>query len=80
AQDCMTRVARNSPGGVLPDAGSAVELYAELGDLDRAFKVMEAEYKRRDGGMILLNTTPTEAGIRSDPRFQQSLQRVGLPN
>ena len=80
AQDCMTRVARNSPGGVLPDAGSAVELYAELGDLDRAFKVMEAEYKRRDGGMILLNTTPTEAGIRSDPRFQQLLQRVGLPN
>ncbi len=80
AQDCMTRVARNSPGGVLPDAGSAVELYAELGDLDRAFKVMEAEYKRRDGGMILLNTTPTGAGIRSDPRFQQLLQRVGLPN
>jgi TolB-like protein/DNA-binding winged helix-turn-helix (wHTH) protein/Flp pilus assembly protein TadD len=80
AQDCMTRVAKNSPGGVLPDAGSAVELYAEFGDLDRAFKVMEAEYKRRDGELILLNTTPTEASIRSDPRFQQLLQRVGLPH
>jgi len=80
AQDCMRRAAKNSPGGVLPDLGSAVELYAELGDSDRAFKVMEAEYKRRDGGLILLNTTPTEAGIRSDPRFKQLLQRIGLPN
>jgi tetratricopeptide (TPR) repeat protein len=79
AQDCMTRAAKNSPGGLLPDAGSAVELYAELGDFDRAFKVMEAEYKRRDGGLILLNTTPLEDSLRSDPRFQQLLQRIGLP-
>ena len=76
----MRRASRNSPGGVLPDLGSAVELYAELGDSDRAFKVMEAEYKRRDGGLILLNITPTAAGIRSDPRFQQLLQHIGLPN
>jgi len=79
AQDCMRRAAKNSPGGVLPDAGSTAGLYAALGDLDRAFKVLEVQYKHRDGGLILLNTTPLEASIRSDPRFQQLLQRIGLP-
>ncbi|HYA24963.1 MAG TPA: winged helix-turn-helix domain-containing protein [Terriglobales bacterium] len=79
-QDCLRRAAKNSPGGVLPDSGSLAGLYAVLGDYDRAFKVMETQYKRRDGALILLNTTPPEAGIRSDPRFQQLLQRIGLPN
>jgi TolB-like protein/DNA-binding winged helix-turn-helix (wHTH) protein/tetratricopeptide (TPR) repeat protein len=80
AHDCMIRVAKNSPGGVLPDAGPAVGLFLALGDTDRAFKVMETLYKRRDGGLIVLGTTPPEASIRSDPRFQQLLQRIGLPH
>jgi len=78
ARDCMRRAAKNSPGGVLP--GSAVELFFALGDFDRAFNLMEALYKRRDGGLILLNTVLPEASIRSDPRFQQLLQRIGLPH
>jgi TolB-like protein/DNA-binding winged helix-turn-helix (wHTH) protein/Flp pilus assembly protein TadD len=80
AYDCMRRAARNSPGGVLPDTGPAIGLFLALGDTDRAFQVMESLYKQRDGGLIVLNTTPPEASIRSDPRFQQLLQRVGLPH
>ena len=79
AQDCMRRAAKNSPGGVLPDAGSTAGLYAAMGDLDRAFEVLDVQYKHRDGGLILINRTPLEASIRSDPRFQQLLQRIGLP-
>src|SRR5271169_2523306 len=72
ARDCMRRAARNSPGGVLPDAGATAGLYFALGDFDRAFKVMEAQYKRRDAGLIiLLGTVPPEASLRADPRFQQ---------
>jgi len=81
ARDCMRRAARNSPGGVLPDAGATAGLYFALGDFDRAFKVMEAQYKRRDAGLIiLLGTVPPEASLRADPRFQQLLQRIGLPH
>jgi len=79
-KDCLRKAAKNSPGGILPDTGSTAGLYLALGDNDRAFHVMEAQYKRRDGGLILLGTEPIQSSIRSDPRFQQLLQRVGLPN
>jgi TolB-like protein/DNA-binding winged helix-turn-helix (wHTH) protein/thioredoxin-like negative regulator of GroEL len=80
AHDRMRRAAKNSPGGVVPDAGPAIGLFFALGDTDRAFKVMETLYKRRDGGLIILSTVPSGDSLRSDPRFQQLLQRIGLPN
>jgi hypothetical protein len=46
---------------------------------NRALKVMESAYRRRDGGPILLNADPRFDNLKSDPRFQQLLQRVGLP-
>jgi hypothetical protein len=41
--------------------------------------VLENAYRRRDGGLILLNASPHLDGFKSDPRFQQLLQRIGLP-
>jgi len=80
-QDCMRRAASASSGGVLPDTGITAAIYAELGDVDRAFQVLENSYRRRDGGLVLLNaaTSSDLASLRSDSRFQQLLQRIGLP-
>jgi TolB-like protein/DNA-binding winged helix-turn-helix (wHTH) protein len=77
-QNCLRRAANISPHGVLPDVGATAEIYVALGEVDRALKVMEGEYRRRDGALILLNADPRFDSLKSDPRFQQLLQRVGL--
>src|ERR1017187_41421 len=79
-QNCLRRAANLSPGGVLPDVGATAEIYVTLGELDRSLKVMESQYRHRDGGLIFLNADPYFDTLKSDPRFQQLLQRVGLPH
>jgi hypothetical protein len=75
----MARAAAATPGGVLPDVGATAEIYAVLGDADRAFEVMESQSRRRDGGLMLINADPPMDSLKSDLRFQQLLQRIGLP-
>ncbi len=84
-QECLRRVASLSPGGTLPDLGTTSEIYAAemdvaLGDVDSALKALESLSRRREGGLILLNADPCFDSLKSDPRFQQLLLRVGLPH
>jgi TolB-like protein/DNA-binding winged helix-turn-helix (wHTH) protein/Flp pilus assembly protein TadD len=76
----MRRTAKASPGGVLPDTGSAAEFYVLSGEVDRALKVLENQYRHRDGGLILANADPRFDSLKSNPRFQQLLNRIGLPH
>jgi hypothetical protein len=55
-------------------------MYVWLGDPDRGWKVMENLYHGRDGGLILLNADPSFDVLKSDPRFQQLVKRIGLPH
>src|SRR5580658_683505 len=79
-KNCLSRVASLSPGGTLPDVGTTVEIYAELGQIDRALQLLDSQYRRREGGLILLNADPCCDNLKSDPRFQQLLQRIGSPH
>jgi TolB-like protein/DNA-binding winged helix-turn-helix (wHTH) protein len=79
-QICLRRAANKSPGGILPETGDTAEIYAGWGEVDRALGVLESVYRRRDGGLILLNADPRLDTLKSDPRFQQLLQRIGLPH
>ena len=78
-QECLRRVADLSPGRALPDVGTTAEIYVALGDIDRALEVLESQYRRREGGLILINADPCFDSLKSHPRFQQLLQRIGLP-
>lgn len=80
AKDCLRKAAKRNPGGLLPYTLGAAAVYVALGEVDRPLKIMESAYHRRDGGLILLNVAPGADNLRSDPRFQQLLQRVGLPH
>ena len=57
----------------------AAWLYANLGNREEAFALLEEAYKEHDGVMIQLKANPVFAPIRSDPRFKELVRRVGLP-
>ena len=78
-EDCLKRAASLSPGGVLPDNSGTAEVYLALGEVDHALRILEGAYRRREGGLILLSADPRFDSLKSDPRFQQLLQRIGLP-
>jgi tetratricopeptide (TPR) repeat protein len=53
--------------------------YAGLGDNDNAFALLEQAYGERRDRMVWLNVDPLLDPIRSDPRFDDLVRRVGLP-
>jgi len=53
-------------------------LYAALGERDQAFASLEKAYTARDLQMQFLGVDPDYDSLRSDPRFQDLLRRVGL--
>jgi tetratricopeptide (TPR) repeat protein len=53
--------------------------YAHLGENNRAFEQLERCFRDREFGMLTLKTNPSLDTLRSDPRFQDLVRRVGLP-
>lgn len=54
-------------------------VYAGLGEKDQAFEWLEKAYAARDKGLTYLKIDPCLDPLRSDPRFNELLRRVGLP-
>ena len=55
-------------------------VYAGLKEKDAAFKSLEQALSVRDKGMTFLLIDPCLDPLRSDPRFQRIVQRVGFPD
>jgi len=53
--------------------------YALAGDADEAFAWLDEAYRRRDPLLITLKGQPSFDPIRSDPRFDDLVRRVGFP-
>ena len=54
-------------------------VYAGLGKKNEAFKWLEESYKTRNEGLTNLKIDPCLDPLRSDPRFNDLMRRVGLP-
>jgi eukaryotic-like serine/threonine-protein kinase len=52
--------------------------YAAVGDLDRAFALLERAYQARSAGLIYLHLDPGYEPLRQDPRFPELVGRIGL--
>ncbi len=53
-------------------------LHAGLGDKDQALAWLEKAYEERADGLTWLNVEPMLDEVRSDPRFRNLIQRIGL--
>jgi tetratricopeptide (TPR) repeat protein len=62
------------------NAGSyeIAQIYAGLGEKDQAFAWLENAYNVRDEGLTYIKIDPCLDPLRSDPRFQALLLRVGF--
>ena len=54
------------------------ELYARLGENDRAIEALNKTYETRSHLMTQLKVNPAFDGLRSDPRFAELLRRMKL--
>jgi TolB-like protein/Tfp pilus assembly protein PilF len=69
---------RMEPEGRTIPRFSFIWAYAGLGDREQAFAWLEKAYRERRGRVFLLNVDPLLDPLRSDPRFQDLVRRVGL--
>jgi TolB-like protein/DNA-binding winged helix-turn-helix (wHTH) protein/Tfp pilus assembly protein PilF len=60
------------------DPVAFVSPYAALGDKDQAFRWLEKGYSQHSNAMTTLKVEPGYDPLRSDPRFQDLMKRVGL--
>jgi predicted Zn-dependent protease len=55
------------------------EVYASLGNTDEAFRWLEKGYQERVWYMWFIRIWPPWDPLRSDPRFDDLVQRMGFP-
>ncbi len=54
-------------------------VYPDLGDKEQAFFWLEKCYQGREHDLVFSRVWPMFDSLRSDPRFQNLMRRVGLP-
>jgi TolB-like protein/DNA-binding winged helix-turn-helix (wHTH) protein len=55
------------------------ELYAALGNTDKAMHYLEEGYREHTVELVRLQVNPAYDDMRTDPRFQDLVHRIGLP-
>jgi len=54
-------------------------IYTQMGEIDTAFEWLEKAYKDHEVEMYWLKVEPPFEPLRSDPRWQEMLDKVGFP-
>ncbi|MFY9583836.1 MAG: protein kinase [Candidatus Acidiferrales bacterium] len=78
AQKLLDQLKKLSVGAYV-SSYSIAEVYVGLGDRDKAFEWLQEAYEERSRALVFLRVEPRLDPLRSDPRFQDLLRRVGLP-
>ena len=81
-EETRARAILEAPGEFDDEASvawSSAAVYAALGDSDQAFDQLERAYRGRKRQVMTLAVNPRFDSLRDDPRFDEFLERVGLP-
>ena len=55
-----------------------VQVYAFRGELDEAFTALEIALEKHDSGVQLILGDPYLENLRSDPRYEEFVKRIGI--
>lgn len=78
AQQILAELDRLSKRRYVPPFSRAI-IHMGLGEKDEAFSWLEKSYEERSWHLALLKVLPLFDPLRSDPRFDDLLRRIGLP-
>ena len=76
--DTISRNHRFSEDDRRKSARNAVLLYANIGDTERAFALLDKAYAERDWMLRDLKVSPMWDPLRNDPRFARLLKQMRL--
>jgi TolB-like protein/tetratricopeptide (TPR) repeat protein/predicted Ser/Thr protein kinase len=72
-------VAGGRASGRPPNPINVAGCYAEAGDADRAFALLDEAFEARSPQLLHVVVDPAFDGVRNDPRFDRLLRRIGVP-
>jgi len=75
----ILRQLKSQSGKSFVSAYDLATIYVGLGEKERALTLLKDGYEQRAEGLVWLKVDPVFDSLRSDPRFQDLLRRVGLP-
>jgi adenylate cyclase len=73
----LSQMKENPPEGFATPYGLA-RIYAQLGEPEKALESLEKAYEEREIPLIEIGVEPALDPLRSNPRFQSLLRRMGL--
>jgi TolB-like protein/DNA-binding winged helix-turn-helix (wHTH) protein/Tfp pilus assembly protein PilF len=79
ARRILAKLEKLHQQGVVP-SGSVAILYGALGESNEAFVWLEKAYEERDPQLTYVKAGRRFEPLRKDPRFEEVVHRVGLPN
>lgn len=79
ARKRLEKYERSTAKGIYVDPVAYVEPFVQLGDKDHAFAWLEKAYEERSSGLALLKDFEVADYLKSDPRFADLVQRIGIP-
>ena len=60
------------------DPAQIAFMYAELGDKDKTFRLLEKAYAEKSTGLQFIKISKQLDGMRSDPRYADLVKRMGM--
>jgi TolB-like protein/Tfp pilus assembly protein PilF len=79
ARTILARLEKLHERGIVPSASVGI-LHGALGESDEAFAWLEKAYEERDPQLTYIKVGRRFEPLRKDPRFEQLVHRVGLPD
>ncbi|HSY91094.1 MAG TPA: tetratricopeptide repeat protein [Candidatus Binatus sp.] len=79
ARGILAKLEKLHEQGAVP-SGSVAILYGALGESNEAFAWLEKAYEERDPQLTYIKAGRRFEPLRKDPRFEQLVRRVGLPD